>query len=111
MIRFRAALLTVLALVALTPAAPACNIPVFRYALEKWKPDLYQVHVFHKGALSNEDAALVKTLGKHGPGGDVVSNLELNLVDLDRARKEQEQLYAKVGKPALPALAVQAVDL
>jgi len=92
------------------PAAHACNVPVFRYALEKWKPDLYQVYVFHEGPLTKEQTALVKTLGKHGPGEDVASNMELNVVDLDKD-DEAKKLYTKLGKPALPCLAVQATNL
>src|SRR5881398_3287505 len=82
--RFCEASLTVLAFLLIVPAAPACNVPVFRFALEKWKPDLYRVYVFHQGPLAKEHAALVKTLGKYGPGEDVPSNLELNVLDLDK---------------------------
>ena len=35
--------------------AAACNVPVFRYALERWQNDLYHVVVFHKGELAGED--------------------------------------------------------
>lgn len=34
--------------------ALACNIPVFRYALERWSPDQCEVVVFHDGPLSAE---------------------------------------------------------
>jgi len=107
----KSASLTILALTLIAPTGRACNVPVFRYALEKWKPDLYQVYVFHRGALSKDDAALVKTLGKHGPGEDVASNLELNDVDLGKPTKETEKLYEAVGKPELPALVVQVQNL
>ncbi len=46
----------------------ACSIPVFRYALERWAAEPYQVVVFHHGALAGDDAgamdALVKSAGK-----------------------------------------------
>ena len=29
--------------------ARACNVPVFRYALERWPADRYEVTVFHRG--------------------------------------------------------------
>ena len=32
----------------------ACNIPVFRYALERWEPDDIQIIVFHDQALTTE---------------------------------------------------------
>ena len=44
-------------------AAYACNIPVFRYALERWKPDVAEIVVFTRGELSKEDATWVKALG------------------------------------------------
>src|SRR6476660_10532201 len=101
----------ILAALLIAPAAQACNVPVFRFALEKWKPDLYQVYVFHKGPLAKDHAALVKTLGKYGLGEDNPSNLELNVVDLEKDDAEGMKLYIKLGKPALPYLAIQAVNL
>ena len=48
--------------------ASACNVPVFRYALERWKPDAYEVHVFHKGPLSERDRAAVRLLERQAAG-------------------------------------------
>jgi hypothetical protein len=42
----------VLALAALSSLAWACNIPVFRYALERWRPDVCEVIVFHETDLT-----------------------------------------------------------
>ena len=33
-------------------AAWCCNVPVFRYALENWQPDSYQVLVLSRGELN-----------------------------------------------------------
>ncbi len=106
-----AALLLVLAVA----EARACNVPVFRYALEKWKPDLYQVHVFHRGPLTKDQQAAVKKLARHGD--EVVCNLDMTQVDLDKldpdskADAARQKLYASLGKPALPCLVVQADNL
>ena len=43
--------------------AEACNIPVFRYALERWEPDNVQVIVFHDG-LSDDEVALIQAVKK-----------------------------------------------
>jgi hypothetical protein len=43
-------------------AVVACNIPVFRYALERWKPDASEVVVFHNGTLSTEEFEQIKSL-------------------------------------------------
>lgn len=89
----------------------ACNIPVFRYALEKWKPDAYEVLVFHRGALPKDDAAL-KELKRHGIGEDVASNIDLTLVNLDKEPDaEHSKLYAGLGKPELPCMVVRTKDL
>jgi len=32
----------------------ACNIPVFRYALERWQPDNCELIVFHHGELNQQ---------------------------------------------------------
>ena len=39
--------------------AEACNIPVFRYALERWRPDECEVVVFYQGGLSDPQEALL----------------------------------------------------
>ena len=75
-------LATAIAFLCLSSPSQACNVPVFRYALEKWKPDAYRVHVFHRGVLSSEHSALVKTLRNHGPDEKVVCNLDLKVVPL-----------------------------
>ena len=41
-----------LALLLLSSTAVACNIPVFRYALERWTADPVEVLVFHRGELA-----------------------------------------------------------
>jgi hypothetical protein len=43
-------------------SALACNIPVFRYALERWRPDQCEVVVFHRGGLSEDQESLLKKL-------------------------------------------------
>ncbi|MGB7346156.1 MAG: hypothetical protein WBD20_18200 [Pirellulaceae bacterium] len=35
--------------------AVACQVPVFRYALERWAPDRYEIVVIHNGELSGGD--------------------------------------------------------
>ena len=51
---------TLLLLLSLASAL-ACSVPVFRYALEKWPPDVYQATVFHRGPLTSAQQALVQT--------------------------------------------------
>jgi hypothetical protein len=75
-----------LAWLLLPSAAPACNVPVFRYALERWQTDRpedrYEIYVFHRGPLAAADqAALARiraAVGGHAPP----ANGEVDAVDL-----------------------------
>jgi hypothetical protein len=69
------------------------------------------VYVLHKGALTQEQGALVKTLEEHGPTSKVVCNLEATAINLDKTTKEITKLYESLGKPELPCMVVQADDL
>jgi hypothetical protein len=44
----------------LTSAAPsqACDTPVFRYALERWTPDPYEIITFHRGSAEPPTGAM-----------------------------------------------------
>jgi hypothetical protein len=44
-------LLVSIAFAALSAPAVACNIPVFRYALERWRADSYEAVLFYRGRL------------------------------------------------------------
>ncbi len=87
-IRFRkfvslAGILATAVFLAWPSAASACNIPVFRFALERWKPDKYEVIVFHRGPLSDNDKKIVRWLEHYGDkeipalGSEVVRLLEV----------------------------------
>ena len=51
-----------LAIAFLASNALACSVPVFRYALEHWAADPYQVEIAHQGPLSASEQELVKKL-------------------------------------------------
>lgn len=57
--RTKTALATVALFVSGTALALACNVPVFRYALERWSSDPYVLLVFHEGPLSPEQQSLI----------------------------------------------------
>ncbi len=60
----------------------ACSVPVFRYPLEQWPPDVYQATVFHRGPLSAAQQALARELNGDGPAGRLRANVSLQTVDL-----------------------------
>jgi len=44
------------------PRAQACKVPVFRYALERWQPEVYLMTIFTTGALTQAEQELVDWL-------------------------------------------------
>jgi len=42
--------------------ANACNVPVFRYALDNWRPDVYRVTLLHRGKLTEADRKLIEPI-------------------------------------------------
>jgi hypothetical protein len=97
---------------ALSAAALACNVPVFRFALERWRADAYRVVVFHKGPLSDADRELIRPLEEHQDR--LTANLLVRTVDvneLDSAASEEaaldRQFLSLLTNPQFPCLAVQ----
>jgi hypothetical protein len=96
----------------LAAEARACNVPVFRFALENWRADSRRAIVFHRGPLSAADAELVKTLGRHAADGAAPANLTLQLCDLDgETDADLAALYAEEDGATLPQLVVRAENL
>lgn len=62
----------------------ACNVPVFRYALERWHPDAYEAVIFHKGPATDELKALAKQIGAAAENVKAPANVEPVLVDVDK---------------------------
>ena len=50
------------ALLSQTAEVSACSVPVFRYALDHWFPDAYRISIFHEGALSEDEQAVIADL-------------------------------------------------
>ncbi len=59
------------------PLASACNIPVFRYALERWQSDNCQIVVFHQSALTDLQEKLLAKLARKNAAGGPIANLEI----------------------------------
>lgn len=66
----------------LCASVSACNIPVFRYALERWKPDVSEIVVFVDAALAKDQTELLKQYG-YGAEDDVANrSIKFKLVDV-----------------------------
>lgn len=87
-------LLPILAL--LTTHALACSVPVFRYGLEHWAPDAYQVLLFKAGPLNADERTMVQKLGPESH-----TNASAQIVDLNSATAEQKDLWSKAGQPGV----------
>jgi hypothetical protein len=103
----RCLFLTLLTLLALPAPVPACNIPVFRYALERWRADrdddAYQVFIFHRGPLSDTDRKVVESLRQFGEGERALAHLRVETVDLaGEVPAPLNRLWQAQVKPSLP---------
>ncbi|MBI3830060.1 MAG: hypothetical protein HY291_11115 [Planctomycetes bacterium] len=88
--------------------AQACNVPVYRYALERWDPDVYTAYVFHKGALTGAAAACAENLEARTRDDKAPLNLVVQRVDL-AGKPDEEALKAwqDAGSPETPWLLVR----
>ena len=84
----------------------ACNVPVFRYALERWHPDPYRATLFHRGPLTEAQRALVRPWEESS--GPSPANVALQIVDVDAIEEDDlRTLFAAQSSPQLPWLALQ----
>src|SRR5689334_25042605 len=89
-----------LLLVAASPAEDrTCNIPVFRYALERWHSSPYDVVVFHKGPLTDEGKAALNAL--RGAG----ANIEVDRIDVSEPMPAKRQALFEKLKLDPPCIA------
>jgi len=76
--------LTILAVALFATSALACQVPVFRYALERWNADKYEVIILHDAELSETSQSLLKKL--QAPQLLASSNFEVQLTNVDKVR-------------------------
>jgi hypothetical protein len=95
----------------LCAVAVACNVPVFRFALERWRPDPYRVVLLHEGELTAEQREILRPLIEQQE--KEAANIAVHTVDLSAGGDSSEEatadraLYEAIGKPTLPWLVVQ----
>ena len=89
-----------------TMAAIACNVPVFRYALERWETDPYEVVVFHRTPLVADHQILVERLEQTGRDG--LANLSVSQVNLaDELPLPLKTLWTSQHNPTSPWVVVR----
>jgi hypothetical protein len=67
-------------------SAFACQVPVFRYALERWPADKYEIIVLHDGPLGPEDQARLAELRKPSEGTRAAANFQVRTMEVAEVR-------------------------
>lgn len=89
-----------------TLAAPACNVPVFRYALERWEADPYEAILFERGPLNPDQQAGLDALSKAAQSAR--ANLTITIVDLNaEVRPALRTLWSGQINPTPPWLVLR----
>ncbi|MFT5129138.1 MAG: hypothetical protein ACI8W8_002759 [Rhodothermales bacterium] len=90
-------------------SALACNVPVFRYALERWPSDSYLMLVFHDGPMTETQAKMVKQL-KESTVGDYAEgkNYIVEAIDIQGEMHSEAAAYHEAsGAKSYPWMMLQ----
>lgn len=86
----------------------ACSVPVFRYALERWAADWYEIDVFYRGGLSVADSQRLEAIDDHCVPNGGEANLELVRANLDgQPPADLVTLWKSLGDVSLPHVVVR----
>lgn len=89
--------------------ARASNMPVFRHALERWPASDYELVVFHRGEMEQEEQALVERL-RIAPG-QCFANVAVRTVDVSGQMEEtMADLWTCQTNPQPPWIVVRAPE-
>ncbi|MEQ9408277.1 MAG: hypothetical protein RIK87_11150 [Fuerstiella sp.] len=80
--RYRTIAATTLIVAVTASVAIACSVPVFRYALEHWRPDPYVLFVFTEDEPNKETQEILDTLQVQDQPGQPIANLAVRVVNL-----------------------------
>jgi len=85
----------------------SCSTPVFRYALERWEADDYQVAILHRGKLTKKQQNLLTKFVNKCENYNSAVNLYFDDVDLEKIpTKEIEKCLHNNIPKQLPAMIV-----
>ena len=86
----------------LPSSLPACNIPVFRYALERWHPDPIEIVCFPPHPDARSSKQLLRELGDK-PGDEMTANVKVEFVN-----KSTPGSYADLWKQVTTEVAAES---
>ena len=93
--------------------AQACSVPVFRYALEHWRPDPFPVVIFHEGELTDEQKALIDRIEPQiDQPTEKLPNAWVQAVDLGSEKVDPQflRLWEEQEDASLPWMTVMSPD-
>ncbi len=94
--RSRAVRLVAVILVCCSATLLACQVPVFRYALERWNADQYRVTVLHDQPLTASQQEALESLRKAALATpDMPASLDLQVLDLSGGVRLSPQMQAQ----------------
>lgn len=94
-----------------SPGARACDVPVFRYAIQEWPAAPYDLIVLHRGALAPAETQVVEKLREGSAQESSYSNLRVILVNQDdltsKAKEAVKAIGDDAGKTDLPCIVLR----
>lgn len=85
----------------------ACSVPVFRYALERWAPDIYQGVVFHDEDFSDDEISWLAPFMDTPETSNPLVNLNIETMDVNNPSDPNLlSLWEKRDTPSSPSLMV-----
>ncbi len=87
--------------------AESCSVPVFRYALERWKPDPYKGIFLYRGEITESDRVLLQQLEQAAQYAEDPLNLWIQEVDRETfSENKLKELFQDRIPDDLPVLAI-----
>ena len=89
----------------------ACDVPVFRYALERWPAGIYKIVLFHEHPLNEEKASIVSWLKRSSYENNPFANFVVNTVDMSTEMDDSMRaLWKSADSHKTPLLVVRQPD-
>jgi len=89
------------------PDAWSCPVPVFRYAIERWRPDAYEGIVIYRKAMTEGEQELLQQLRKAALNQEGPLNLRIKEIDtVSFSEKKLKELLKNQIPEKLPGLAI-----
>lgn len=91
-------LLLVLAGLTCASLSHACDVPVFRYSVERWVADVFEILVLHRGELSPEQKEPVDRFEKAIDEGNLTVNCRIDVIDLSSEEGAKMEAHLPEGE-------------